>query len=132
MSAPTSTAPPETAKARPAEPTRTGRAAEGASRGDEGGRASLGQRNATAFRGEAGAASSRAAKSVMVLVLFAVIAFAVAETVPWYRPVGGGEDPDGVAEAIFERYVVAFEVLGVLLTAALLGAMYLAIREASP
>jgi NADH:ubiquinone oxidoreductase subunit 6 (subunit J) len=68
----------------------------------------------------------------MVLVLFAVIAFAVAETVPWYRPVGGGEDAQGVADALFTRYVVAFEVLGILLTAALLGAMYLAFREATP
>lgn len=76
--------------------------------------------------------TANVAKFVMVLVLFAVIAFAVAETVPWYRPVGGGERSDGIAEALFDRYVVAFEVLGVLLTAALLGAMYIAIREASP
>lgn len=75
--------------------------------------------------------AGNAAKFVACIALFAVIAFAVSDTIPWYRPVGGGEDSQGIATAIFEDYVIAFEVLGLLLTASLLGAMYLAFREAS-
>lgn len=40
-----------------------------------------------------------------------------------------GETQPGLTDAIFHQYVVAFEILGVLLLASLVGAIVIAVRE---
>jgi NADH:ubiquinone oxidoreductase subunit 6 (subunit J) len=40
-----------------------------------------------------------------------------------------GQTRNGITEEIFEDYVVAFEILGVLLLASLVGAIVIAVRE---
>lgn len=64
---------------------------------------------------------------VISLVIFFAIAMAVADTAAWQETmVGGAEDVDAIVVDLFEQHVVAFEILGVLLTAAMIGALVIA------
>ncbi len=60
-------------------------------------------------------------------LVFAIIALAVSQTVPWQEDnAGGAEDFDDLAQSLFTDHVIALEVLGILLTAALIGALVIA------
>lgn len=74
---------------------------------------------------------TREAKTIMVLVVLAMILFAVAESLAWHTAISRLDAFSEMARAIFTTYIVPFEVLGFLLLAALLGALYLATREGS-
>lgn len=65
--------------------------------------------------------------AVIATVFFLVVALAIVAT-PGYdsEPVGGAEDFGRIADGLFHTHVVAFLALGVLLTAALIGAMVIA------
>ncbi len=61
------------------------------------------------------------------IVLFSALAAAVLAAEPWgLDPVGGAEDIDAIATDLFREHVVAFEVLGILLTAAMIGSLVIA------
>ncbi len=61
------------------------------------------------------------------IVLFSALAAAVLAAEPWTAdPVGGAEDIDAIATDLFRDHLVAFEVLGILLTAAMIGALVIA------
>lgn len=67
------------------------------------------------------------ASAVGAGVLFAIMAAAITRTTPWQEVgAGGAEDIAALAQALFSDYVIALEVLGVLLTAAMIGAMVIA------
>ncbi len=65
-------------------------------------------------------------------LLFAVMAFAVASTEAWQTGNEGTEDIDALVESLFTTNLVAFEVLGVLLTGAMIGALVIARPLATP
>ncbi|HIH44032.1 MAG TPA: dehydrogenase [Candidatus Methanoperedenaceae archaeon] len=78
---------------------------------------------------------------LVALMLFIVIAFAAVDT-PWGKPrdityidgQGNVTDQSGikhVGKALLTTYVLPFEVLSLLLLAALIGAIYLAKKEES-
>ncbi len=70
---------------------------------------------------------SRRVGIVIPIVLFAALAAAVLAAEPWGNdPVGGAEDVDAIATDLFREHLVAFEVLGILLTAAMIGALVIA------
>ncbi len=77
------------------------------------------------------------AVSLMLLVILAVSSFTAGlwmappqgeEHLGPYETVGGHTSP-GIAGQLFDTWLVAFEVLGVLLLAALVGAIVIALRE---
>lgn len=60
-------------------------------------------------------------------LLFIVMAAGILSTQPWLEtPLGGAEDMDAIANDLFSDHLIAFEVLGVLLTAAMIGALVIA------
>ncbi len=59
-------------------------------------------------------------------LLFLVMAYAIAGTEPWQSGTEGTEDIDALVESLFTDNLVAFEVLGVLLTGAMIGALVIA------
>lgn len=67
------------------------------------------------------------AAAVLAIAIYAVIDSAVRDTAPWQEdPVGSaGYDAglDGIVGDLFDKHVLAFEALGVLLTAAMIGAL---------
>ncbi len=76
---------------------------------------------------------SRARKigaAAVVLLTFAMIAISVGDAAPWWiEREGGVEDLDDLVASMFEvdaTNLIAFEALGVLLTAAMIGAMIIA------
>ena len=72
---------------------------------------------------------TREAKGIMVLVILATMLFAITQSHDWYTlTIRDGMFSD-MAQALFSQFIVAFEVLGFLLLAALVGALYLAHRE---
>src|SRR5687768_2023368 len=66
------------------------------------------------------------------LVLFAVMAFIVAGTEPWQQDTANetasaqANDIEGVVDSLFGPNVIGFEVLGILLTAIMIGALVIA------
>ncbi len=61
------------------------------------------------------------------LVTFAMIAVSVQDATPWWTATEvAAEDLDALVESLFSTNVFAFEALGVLLTAAMIGAMIIA------
>ena len=70
--------------------------------------------------------------AVVSLALFATMAFIVAGTEPWQQDSGNetameaANDTQGLVDAMFGADVIAFEVLGILLTAVMIGALVIA------
>lgn len=63
----------------------------------------------------------------VALTILLLMAGAVAQTADWQvEGTGGAEDIDAIVQDIFTDHLVAFEVLGVLLTAAMIGALVIA------
>jgi hypothetical protein len=64
--------------------------------------------------------------AISLAVLFVMVA-AIRDTTPW-REEGAGipDELDGVVDGLFDPHVIAFEVLGILLTAAMIGALVIA------
>lgn len=59
--------------------------------------------------------------------IYAVMDAAVRDTQPWGEEgAGGAEDFETLADGLFDDHVLALEVLGILLTAAMIGAMVIA------
>ena len=73
----------------------------------------------------------RQAKGVFVVAILGVILVAVVQTVPWFTPQASLDAFSEMTHLLFEDYIVPFEVLGFLLLAALIGALFLASREAT-
>lgn len=71
------------------------------------------------------------AKGIMVLVIVATMLFAVVESLDWYTGVEPLDAFSEMAQMLFGTFIVPFEALGFLLLAALLGALYIATREAN-
>jgi NADH:ubiquinone oxidoreductase subunit 6 (subunit J) len=69
------------------------------------------------------------AKGIMVLVILATMLFAIAAVVDWHEAVAPFEAFSEMAHMLFGIYIVPFEVLGFLLLAALLGALYMVTQE---
>lgn len=70
------------------------------------------------------------AKGIMVLVILATMLFAIAGSVAWYQPLEPLVAFSEMSQMLFGEFIVPFEILGFLLLAALLGALYYAQREA--
>jgi hypothetical protein len=69
--------------------------------------------------------------AVVALAIFAVMGLTVSKTQPWAQAGNAtaqqqANDTDGLVQALFGRLVVPFEILGVLLTAAMIGALVIA------
>ena len=69
--------------------------------------------------------------AVVALAIFAVMGFTVSKTQPWQAPGSASaqqqaNDVGGLTDSLFGRMVVPLEVLGVLLTAAMIGALVIA------
>lgn len=63
----------------------------------------------------------------LAVAILGLLVAAVQSPAPWQEEgAGGAEDFGTLAEGIFSEHVLALEVLGVLLTAAMIGAMVLA------
>ena len=66
------------------------------------------------------------------LTLFGVMAFIVAGTEPWQQDTGNetasaqANDVQGVVDSLFGPNVIGFEILGILLTAIMIGALVIA------
>lgn len=58
--------------------------------------------------------------------LFLLMAYAVSQSAPWFEEGTGTEDIDAIVQDLFTDHVIALEVLGVLLTAAMIGALVIA------
>ena len=74
---------------------------------------------------------TKEAKAIMVLVVLAMLLFAVAESLAWHTAARRLDAFSEMARAVFTTYIVPFEMLGFLLLAALLGALFIATREGS-
>jgi len=60
-------------------------------------------------------------------IIFLLMAMSIQEATPWNRaPIGNAESVPGITEGAFTTHLMAFEVLGVLLTAAMVGALVIA------
>ena len=69
--------------------------------------------------------------AVVAVAIFAVMGITVSKTQPWAESASPAaqekaNDTGGIVDALFGRLVVPFEVLGVLLTAAMIGALVIA------
>ncbi|MGB1587170.1 MAG: NADH-quinone oxidoreductase subunit J [Thermoplasmatota archaeon] len=65
--------------------------------------------------------------AAIAVLVFAIIALSVAGTDAWQTAgEGKAEDMDTLVVALFTDHVIALEVLGVLLTAAMIGALTIA------
>jgi NADH:ubiquinone oxidoreductase subunit 6 (subunit J) len=72
-----------------------------------------------------------AAAALVAIVLFAAMAFTIQGVGAWgtemdQEGVDSANDLDAVVRELFDREVIAFEVLGILLTAAMIGALVIA------
>lgn len=72
---------------------------------------------------------TKEAKTIMVLVVLAMLLFAIAESIQWYTMAERLDAFSEMARLIFTIYIIPFEMLGFLLLAALLGALFIAMRE---
>jgi hypothetical protein len=61
--------------------------------------------------------------AVVALLLFAVLAMAIRATPAWTQQPGAPNDYESLTDALFGPQVIPFEVLGVLLTAVMIGAL---------
>jgi len=59
-------------------------------------------------------------------LVFVVMALAFTGTEPWQEAGDGQESMDALVEGLFTDHVITLEVLGVLLTAAMIGALVIA------
>ena len=70
--------------------------------------------------------------AAVAIVLFAVMAFIVAGTEPWQQDTANetasaqANDVQGVVDSLFGPNVIGFEILGILLTAIMIGALVIA------
>lgn len=64
--------------------------------------------------------------ATLALALFAVLALAIHATPAWRESAAAPADVDAIADALFGPLVIPFEVLGVLLTAVMIGALVIA------
>jgi hypothetical protein len=64
--------------------------------------------------------------AVVALLLFAVLALAIRSTPGWTEQPGTPNDLVPLTDALFGPLVIPFEVLGILLTAAMIGALVIA------
>jgi NADH:ubiquinone oxidoreductase subunit 6 (subunit J) len=71
----------------------------------------------------------RLAKAIIDLLNYALLLFDAAGTLAWHTGIVRIDQFREMARGIFTTYIVPFELLGFLLLAALLGALYLAARE---
>lgn len=69
------------------------------------------------------------AKGIMALVILTTMLFAVSQAFDWYALTIRDGMFSEMAQSIFDHFIVPFELLGFLLLAALIGALYLAHRE---
>jgi hypothetical protein len=60
---------------------------------------------------------------LVALLLFSVLALAIRGTPAWPQEAGTPNDTGAIADALFGPQVIPFEVLGVLLTAVMIGAL---------
>jgi hypothetical protein len=67
--------------------------------------------------------SQVAIAALIALLLFAVIALAIRATPAWTQQPGAPNDLTSVTDALFGPQVIPFEVLGILLTAVMVGAL---------
>lgn len=67
-------------------------------------------------------------KAVIALVLLVVVFVTVIGVDDWQQEPVPQETIHGIAEALFDTYVVPFLILSVLLTGALFGALYMGMR----
>lgn len=72
---------------------------------------------------------TKEAKGIMVLVILATMLFAITQAFDWYTPTVREGFFSEMAQAMFSTFIVPFEVLGFLLLAALVGALYIAHKE---
>ena len=65
--------------------------------------------------------------AAVALAIYGVMDASIRDTEPWHEE-GAGEagDLDALVTAVFDRHVIALEVLGILLTAAMIGALVIA------
>ena len=68
-------------------------------------------------------------KLVTALLVLALLGLSAVLSPAWRDPPAGDESLPGITAQIFGQYLVAFEVLSILLLAALVGAVVIAIRE---
>jgi len=61
--------------------------------------------------------------AIVAIVLFAVLALAIRATPAWIEQAGTPNDVESITDALFGPQVIPFEVLGVLLTAVMIGAL---------
>lgn len=67
------------------------------------------------------------AAAFVALVIFAAMVLSIAGTDAWAQEgAQGGEDFTTLVEGLFDTHVIALEVLGIVLTAAMIGAMVIA------
>lgn len=69
--------------------------------------------------------------AVVAVAIFATMGLTVSKTQPWQQPGNAtaqqqANDTDGLVGALFGPFVVPFEILGILLTAAMIGALVIA------
>lgn len=67
-------------------------------------------------------------KAVVALILLVVVFVTAIGVDAWQSETVPQESIHGIAEALFDTYVLAFLVLAVLLTGALFGALYMGMR----
>lgn len=72
---------------------------------------------------------TKEAKGIMVLVILAVMLFAVVGSLDWYENAERADLFGGMAQDMFTLHLIPFEMLGFLLLAALIGALYIANKE---
>ena len=64
-----------------------------------------------------------AVAALIAILLFAVLALAIRATPAWTQEAGTPNDVGSIADALFGPLVIPFEVLGILLTAVMIGAL---------
>ncbi len=72
---------------------------------------------------------TKEAKAIMVLVVLATMLFAIADGLGWHVPISQLDHFSEMSQELFTTFIVPFEVLGFLLLAALIGALYIANKE---
>jgi hypothetical protein len=61
--------------------------------------------------------------ALIALLLFAVLALAIKVTPAWVQQPGTPNDVGAMTDSLFDAQVIPFEVLGILLTAVMIGAL---------
>ncbi len=66
--------------------------------------------------------------AIVAAAIFAAMALSIRDTAPWQADGadGGAGDLDALVTGLFDTHVIALEVLGILLTAAMIGALVIA------